>query len=61
MMKKAPFAIRKEDALSWHWATLLEAGLAQRADMRIRAFGSRWEVWATDSDFAAIQTQGRDE
>jgi len=52
-----PFAIRMEDALSWHNATHKVAGLAERSGYRIRALPQQpWQVWATDIDFAALKS-----
>ena len=58
-MSKSPFAIRMEDALSWHDATKAVAGIAERAGFRIRPKPgwNRWQVWATDGDFAALRSQ----
>ena len=50
-----PFAIRQEDALSWHNTTQKVAGLAQRSGYRVRALpGQPWQAWATDDDIAAL-------
>lgn len=54
------FAIRKEDALSWHDATQKLAGLAERSGYRVRPHpggGNRWQIWATDGDFADLAAQ----
>jgi hypothetical protein len=55
---KTVFAIRQEDALSWHDTTQKVAGIAERAGWRIRpAQYGRWQVWATDQEFADIAAQ----
>jgi len=56
----APFAIRREDALTWHQTSREVAGIAEHSGFRIRpvqGWRKLWEVWATDSDFAAIKSQ----
>lgn len=58
MSMRSPFAIRPEDALSWHHATRLVAGIAQRAGYRVRAMpGQGWQVWATDADYGDLVIQ----
>lgn len=58
----SPIAIRREDALSWHHATQLVAGIAQRAGYRIRALpGQGWHVWATDGDYGELVIQAAGE
>lgn len=52
-----PFAIRREDALSWHDAGQRLAGLAERSGFRVRPLHGRWQVWATDDDYAALRQQ----
>lgn len=56
-MSKSVFAIDPADALSWHNASQAVAGLAERSGFRIRAVDRRWQVWATDADFAAVLAQ----
>ena len=55
---KSGFAIRSEDALSWHIATKHVAGIAERSGFRIRAnrLNRHWEIWATDGDFDDLHT-----
>jgi hypothetical protein len=51
-------AIDPRDALSWHHASQLQAGIAERAGFRVRALPGRgWEVWATDADFGELVLQ----
>jgi hypothetical protein len=54
---KSPFAVRLEDALSWHDTSKEVAGKAERSGFRVRAYNRRWQVWATAADLAAISRQ----
>jgi hypothetical protein len=51
------FAMKPEEALGWHDATKEVAGVAERAGFHIRAMNRRWQVWATDGDFADLAKQ----
>jgi hypothetical protein len=57
---KSALAIDLADALSWHHASQDVAGRAERSGYRVRALNRRWQVWATDGDFAALSATEHD-
>lgn len=56
---KSVFAIRSEDALSWHDVTKELAGIAQRCGFNIRPKRgwNIWQVWATQYELANLTAQ----
>jgi len=54
---KSGFAIRQEDAISWHNVSKEVAGIAERSGYNIRPIRADWQIWATKDELCDLISQ----